>query len=123
GDVFDLFANMGATDEQLDFPHLYASGKQGWAVTDMAHEKKDLSALFEKIVEHVPAPAAEQRAAEPFKLLSVLIEADPFLGRLLTGRVEAGRGVPGAPIKALSPDGTEVERGRITKVLAFRGLK
>jgi GTP-binding protein len=73
GDVFDLFANMGATDEQLDFPHLYASGKQGWAVTDMADEKKDLTALFEKIVEHVPAPAAAERAAEPFKLLSVLI--------------------------------------------------
>jgi GTP-binding protein len=123
GDVFDLFANMGASDEQLDFPHLYASGKQGWAVVDMAHEKKDLSALFDKIVEHVPAPAAEQRAGEPFRLLSVLIESDPFLGRLLTGRVEAGRGIPGAPIKALSPDGTEVERGRITKVLAFRGLK
>ncbi|MFA5601221.1 MAG: GTP-binding protein, partial [Phenylobacterium sp.] len=123
GDVFDLFANMGATDEQLDFPHLYASGKQGWAVTDIADEKKDLTALFEKIVEHVPAPAAAERAAEPFKLLSVLIESDPFLGRLLTGRVESGRGVPGMAIKALSPDGIEVERGRITKVLAFRGLK
>ncbi|MDD3836901.1 MAG: translational GTPase TypA [Phenylobacterium sp.] len=123
GDVFDLFANMGATDEKLDFPHLYASGKQGWAVTDIADEKKDLTALFEKIVEHVPAPAAAERAAEPFKLLSVLIESDPFLVRLLTGRVESGRGVPGMAIKALSPDGIEVERGRITKVLAFRGLK
>ncbi|MFC3079072.1 translational GTPase TypA [Phenylobacterium terrae] len=123
GDVFDLFATMGASDEQLDFPHIYASGKQGWAVTEMAHEKKDLSALFDKIVEHVPAPQAEQRADEPFRLLSVLIESDPFLGRLLTGRVEAGRAVPGLTVRALSPDGTEVERGRITKVLAFRGLQ
>jgi GTP-binding protein len=123
GDVFDLFANLGATDDQLDFPHLYASGKQGWAVTDMAHETKDLSALFDKIVEHVPAPQAEQRSEEPFQLLSVLIEADPFLGRLLTGRVESGRVAPGAAVRALAPDGTEVERGRVSKVLAFRGLR
>ncbi|HEX2561287.1 translational GTPase TypA [Phenylobacterium sp.] len=123
GDVFDLFATMGASDEQLDFPHIYASGKQGWAVTDLTHEKKDLAPLFDKIVEHVPAPEAEQRTDEPFRLLSVLIESDPFLGRLLTGRVEAGRAVPGLTVRALGPDGTEVERGRITKVLAFRGLQ
>ncbi|HEY9216547.1 MAG TPA: translational GTPase TypA [Phenylobacterium sp.] len=123
GDVFDLFANIGATDEQLDFPHLYASGKQGWAVLDMADEKKDLGPLFDKIVEHVPAPEAEQHLDEPFKLLSVLIESDPFLGRLLTGRVESGRATPGLAIRALAPDGKEVERGRISKILAFRGLK
>jgi GTP-binding protein len=123
-DAFDLFAAIGATDEQLDFPHLYASGKQGWAVTDLAKdERKDLSALFDLVVEHVPPPAAETRAGEPFRLLSVLIESDPFLGRLLTGRVEAGRIIPGAPLKALGPDGTEVEKGRVTKILAFRGLK
>jgi GTP-binding protein len=123
-DAFDLFAAIGATDEQLDFPHLYASGKQGWAVKDLQKdEKKDLAPLFDLIVEHVPPPAAEARADEPFQLLSVLIESDPFLGRILTGRVEAGRAVPGAAIKALSPDGKEVEKGRITKILAFRGLK
>ncbi|MEO8926520.1 MAG: translational GTPase TypA [Caulobacteraceae bacterium] len=122
-EAFDLFAAIGATDDQLDFPHLYASGKQGWAVTDMANERTGLAPLFDKIVEHVPAPAAEARADQPAQLLAVLIEADPFLGRLLTGRVESGKLTPGMPIRALARDGTEVERGRITKILAFRGLK
>ena len=122
-DAFDLFAALGATDEQLDFPHLYASGKQGWAVNDMKDEHKGLDALYDKIVEHVPAPAVEANIDQPAAMLSVLIEADPFLGRLLTGRVEAGKLVPGMAIKALHRDGTEVERGRVTKLLAFRGLK
>ena len=122
-DAFDLFAAIGATDEQLDFPHLYASGKQGWAVTDMKHEPNDLAPLFDAIVRHVPEPAAVQRKDEPAKLLAVLMEADPYLGRLLTGRVESGRIVPNMAIHALSRDGKEVERGRVSKVLAFRGLK
>jgi len=82
-----------------------------------------LAPLFDLIVKHVPSPKAEARKAEPFQMLSVLIESDPFLGRLLTGRIEAGKAVPGMAIKALSRDGKEIERGRITKVLAFRGLK
>jgi GTP-binding protein len=114
---------MGASEEQLDFPHIYASGKQGWAVTDMAHEHKDLAPLFDKIVAHVPAPAAEGRTDEPARLLAVLIESDPFLGRLLTGRVESGRFTPTMAIRALSREGIEVERGRVSKILAFRGLK
>ena len=122
-DAFDLFAAMGATDEQLDFPHIYASGKNGWATLDMAKPNDDLSPLFDLIVRHVPEPKAAARAGEPFQILSVLIENDPFLGRLLTGRIEAGKATPGLAIKALSRDGKEVERGRITKVLAFRGLK
>ncbi|MBW8812287.1 MAG: translational GTPase TypA [Caulobacterales bacterium] len=122
-DAFDLFAAMGATDEQLDFPHIYASGKNGWATLDMAKPNADLAPLFDLIVDHVPPPAAVPRAAEPFQMLAVLIESDPFLGRLLTGRIEAGKAVPGLPIRALSRDGKEIERGRITKVLAFRGLK
>ena len=123
-DAFDLFAAIGATDEQLDFPHLYASGKQGWAVKDLQKDaKQDLAPLFDLIVEHVPPPTAEARVDAPFQLLSVLIESDPFLGRLLTGRVESGRAAPGAPIHALGPDGKEVEKGRISKILAFRGLK
>ncbi|HEY5107611.1 MAG TPA: translational GTPase TypA [Caulobacteraceae bacterium] len=122
-EAFDLFAAIGATDEQLDFPHLYASGKQGWAVVDMADARTGLAPLFDRIVEHVPAPAAEARADAPAQLLAVLIEADPFLGRLLTGRVESGRLTPGMTIRALSRDGVEVERGRISKILAFRGLK
>ena len=122
-DAFDLFAAMGATDDQLDFPHLYASGKQGWATLDMAKPNDNLAPLFDLIVRHVPPPAAEARKDGPFQMLGVLIESDPFLGRLLTGRIESGKAVPGLAIHALSRDGKEIERGRITKVLAFRGLK
>jgi GTP-binding protein len=122
-DAFDLFAAMGATDEQLDFPHIYASGKNGWATLDLAKPNADLAPLFDLIVDHVPPPKAEARKDEPFQILSVLIENDPFLGRLLTGRIESGKAIPGTAIKALSRDGKEIERGRITKVLAFRGLK
>jgi len=122
-DAFDLFANMGATDDQLDFPHLYASGKQGWATLDMNQPSETLAPLFDKIVEHVPEPAPAARGDGPFQMLSVLIESDPFLGRLLTGRIESGRATPGMAIHALDRNGKEIERGRITKVLAFRGLK
>ncbi|CAN7550271.1 translational GTPase TypA [Phenylobacterium sp. LjRoot164] len=122
-EAFDLFAAMGATDEQLDFPHIYASGKNGWATMDLAQPNDNLGPLFDLIVDHVPPPKSEARKEEPFQILSVLIESDPFLGRLLTGRIEAGKAVPGLAIKALSRDGKEIERGRITKVLAFRGLK
>jgi GTP-binding protein len=122
-DTFDLFAAIGATDEQLDFPHLYASGKNGWATVNMGDPQESLAPIFDLIVEHVPEPKAVQKKDEPFQLLSVLIESDPFLGRMLTGRIEAGKAVPGMPIKALNRDGVEIERGRITKVLAFRGLK
>ncbi len=121
--AFDLFDAMGATDEQLDFPHIYASGKNGWATLDMSKPSDTLAPLFDLIVKHVPSPKAEPRKDEPFQMLSVLIESDPFLGRLLTGRIESGKALPGTPIKALDRHGKEIERGRITKVLAFRGLK
>ena len=122
-DTFDLFAAIGATDEQLDFPHIYASGKNGWATLDMNQPSDTLAPLFDMIVDHVPEPQSIKKASEPFRILSVLIESDPFLGRLLTGRIEAGKAVPGMAIHALDRDGKEIERGRITKVLAFRGLK
>ena len=122
-DAFDLFATMGATDEQLDFPHIYASGKNGWATLDMSKPNDTLAPLFDLIVRHVPEPAVVKNVDQPFQMLSVLIESDPFLGRLLTGRITAGKAVPGLAIHALSRDGTEIERGRVTKVLAFRGLK
>ena len=122
-DAFDLFAAIGATDEQLDFPHLYASAKQGWAVKDMKDPQESLAPLFETIIAHVPEPKAEHHEDEPMRLLGVLMESDPYLGRLLTGRVESGRISPNMAVHALSPDGKEVERGRISKVLAFRGLK
>jgi GTP-binding protein len=122
-DAFDLFAAMGATDDQLDFPHIYASGKNGWATLDMSKPSETLAPLFDLIVKHVPEPKAVARKDGPFQILSVLIENDPFLGRLLTGRIESGKATPGLAIHALGIDGQEVERGRITKVLAFRGLK
>ena len=122
-EAFDLFANLGATDEQLDFPHLYASGKQGWAVKEMGDAQENLGPLFEAIVAHVPPPAQVANVGEPPRLLAVLIEADPYLGRLLTGRVESGKLTPTMAIRALSRDGKEIERGRISKLLAFRGLK
>jgi GTP-binding protein len=122
-DVFDLFAAMGATDEQLDFPHIYASGKNGWATLDMSKPNDNLAPLFDLIVRHVPEPAVVANKDKPFQILSVLIENDPFLGRLLTGRIQSGKATPGLAIHALGLDGKEIERGRITKVLAFRGLK
>ena len=122
-DTFDLFAAIGASDEQLDFPHLYASGKQGWAAMSMDDPRDSLAPLYDLIVDHVPPPTAVARRDEPAQVLAVLIESDPFLGRLLTGRVDAGRLTPGMAIKALNRDGTEIERGRVTKLLAFRGLK
>jgi GTP-binding protein len=122
-DTFDLFAAIGATDEQLDFPHVYASGKEGWASLTMDGPRDSLAPLYDLIVEHVPPPEAEKRVAEPAQMLAVLVENDPFLGRLLTGRVAAGKIIPGMAIKALHLGGEEVERGRVTKILAFRGLK
>jgi len=122
-EAFDLFANLGASDAQLDFPHLYASGKQGWAVKDLADPRESLAPLFDAIVAHVPPPAQEANVDQPLRLLAVLIEADPYLGRLLTGRIESGRLAPGLAVKAISRDGKEIERGRISKLLAFRGLK
>ena len=122
-ETFDLFAAIGATDEQLDFPHIYASGRNGWATLDLNQPNDNLAPLFDLIVRHVPPPKQQQNVDKPFQILNVLIESDPFLGRLLTGRIESGKAVPGMAIKALDRDGKEIERGRITKVLAFRGLK
>ncbi|WP_292051193.1 MULTISPECIES: translational GTPase TypA [unclassified Brevundimonas] len=122
-ETFDLFAALGATDEQLDFPVIYASGRSGWASLDLNKPTDNLHDLYELIVDHVPAPAAQERVNEPFQILNVLIESDPFLGRILTGRIHSGKAVPGMAIKALDRDGKQIEQGRITKVLAFRGLK
>ena len=121
-EVFDLFANLGASDEQLDFPHVYASGIGGWADLSLDGPRKDLSALFDLILRHVPAPTQITRIDEPFTMLATTLGADPFIGRILTGRVESGRARAGDTVKALHRDGTKVEQFRISKVLAFRGL-
>ncbi|MBX3478608.1 MAG: translational GTPase TypA, partial [Brevundimonas sp.] len=122
-ETIDLFSAIGATDEQLDFPHIYASGRSGWATLDLNQPSDTLAPLFDLIVSHVPAPKQQANVDKPFQMLNVLIESDPFLGRLLTGRVQSGKALPGTPIKALDRDGKVIEQGRITKVLAFRGLK
>jgi GTP-binding protein len=120
-EVFDLFVALEANDEQLDFPMLYASGRDGWAST--TPEKTDnLDALFELVVSHVERPSVFGTDDEPVAVLATTLEADPFLGRILTGRIERGTLRVNETIKALSHDGTEVERARITKILAFRGL-
>jgi GTP-binding protein len=120
-EIFDLFASLDASEEQLDFPMLYASGRNGWATEKLeGEERKDLTPLFNLIVRHVPAPKAD--ASTPFSLLVTMIEADPFLGRILTGRIASGTVKTGQAIKALDLNGTLLEQGRITKLLAFRGL-
>lgn len=121
-EVFDLFANLGASDEQLDFPHLYASGRAGWADDSLDGPRKDLTALFELVVRHVPAPKQLAKAGEPFQMLATTLSADPFIGRILTGRVEAGTLKVGASLKALTRTGERIEQFRVTKILAFRGL-
>ena len=121
-EVFDLFANLGATDEQLDFPHLYASGRAGWADADLDGPRKDLNALYDLVLKHVPEPAQIARRNEPFQMLATTLSADPFIGRILTGRVEAGTLRAGETIKAITRDGERIEQFRVSKVLAFRGL-
>ncbi|MBU9698373.1 translational GTPase TypA [Rhodobacteraceae bacterium HSP-20] len=121
-EVFDLFANLGANDEQLDFPYLYASGRAGWADESLDGPRKDLNALFNLIVRHVPEPKQIARKTEPFSMLATTLSADPFIGRILTGRVESGTLKVGETLKALSRTGDRIEQFRVTKVLAFRGL-
>jgi len=120
-EVFDLFAALDADDAQLDFPTLYASAKEGWAAELPEGPKDSMGPLFDLIVRHVPAPAVAPD--EAFRMLATTLEADPYLGRVLTGRVTAGTVRPNMTVKALSRDGRTVETGRVSKVLAFRGLE
>ncbi len=120
-EVFELFLNLDANDEQLDFPTLYASGRAGYAGLADDVREGDLTPLFEKIVEHVPSPNLDKDGE--FTMLATLLDRDPFLGRILTGRVESGRLDVNTPIKALDVNGKLVEEGRATKVFAFRGLE
>ena len=120
-EVFDLFVSLDATDEQLDFPVLYASGRNGYASEDQNARSGDLTPLFAKIVEHVPPPAADVDG--PFKFLVTLLDRDNFLGRILTGKVQSGTIKVNSPIHALDNDGNIIETGRASKLMAFRGLE
>ena len=120
-EVFDLFAALDATDEQLDFPILYGSAKQGWMATSLDGSHDDgMKPLFDLVLRHVRPPVVENG---PFRLLGTILEANPYLGRIVTGRITSGSVKPNQQIKVLDHDGKLIESGRITKVLAFRGLE
>ena len=118
-EVFDLFADLGADDEQLDFPILYGSAKNGWMSLDHEKPETDMAALFDLVIKHVPEPKTEDG---PVRMLATTSSADNFLGRILTGRITSGTVKPNQTVKVLSRDGELVEQGRVSKVLAFRGL-
>ncbi|MGH6932846.1 MAG: translational GTPase TypA [Dongiaceae bacterium] len=119
--VFDLFAAIGASDGQLDFPTLFASSKQGWAATHLDDHRKDMAPLFDLIVRHVPPAKGDAEA--PFAMLATTLEYDPYVGRVLTGRIHAGTARMNMHVRSLSPDGRVIEHARLTKLLSFRGLE
>ena len=120
-EIFDLFASLDASEEQLDFPTLFASGRQGWATMDIDGPRENLNPLFELIRDHVPAPKVDTEGT--FAMLATTLEANPYLGRLLTGRIQSGKVRQNMQVKALARDGSVIETTRVTKVLAFRGIE
>ena len=120
-EVFDLFVSLNASDEQLDFPILFASGKDGWCVNDLNDKKENLYPLLDLILSHVPAPKVD--ISKPFSMLSTLLDADPYLGRCLIGKVESGVAKVNDAVKAINLSGDLVENGRLTKLLSFEGNK
>ncbi|MFZ0422464.1 MAG: translational GTPase TypA [Xanthobacteraceae bacterium] len=119
--VFDLFAALDATEEQLDFPILYGSAKQGWMAASADGPKdQGMAPLFDLVIRHVAPPTVEEG---PFRMLGTILEANPYLGRIVTGRIFSGSVKPNQLVKVLDRNGELVEDGRVTKVLAFRGLE
>ena len=118
-EIFDLFIALDATPEQLDFPVLYGAAKLGWMANEPGGARESLGPLLDKVIEHVPEPRVEEG---PFRMLVTTIERNPFLGRILTGRIQSGSIKAGEAIHAMHRDGKIVEKGRVSKVLAFRGL-
>src|SRR5208283_5342106 len=119
-EVFDLFAALDASDEQLDFPIIYGSAKQGWMAEEADGPKDGMGPLFDLVVKHTPEAKVEEGG---FRMLGTLLEANPYLGRIITGRVFAGSVKPNQPVKVLARDGSIVEQGRVSKILAFRGIE
>ena len=120
-EIFDLFAVLGASDEQLDFTTLYASAREGWSAASPDGSRETMAPLFDTIVTHVPPPAASTDA--PFAMLATILENDSYLGRVLIGRVERGVARNNAPVVAVGRDGVLLETARLTKLLAFRGVE
>ena len=120
-EVFDLFAALDASEEQLDFPILYGSAKEGWmAASPEGPKDAGMTPLFNLVLSHVKPPQVEDG---PFRMLGTILEANPYLGRIITGRITSGTIKPNQTVKALDRSGNLVEDGRVTKVLAFRGLE
>lgn len=120
-EVFELFSILDANEQQLDFPVLYASGRSGWCVRALEDERNNLLPMLELIVAHVPVPQVAQEA--PFTMLATLLESDPFLGRILTGRIVSGTATLNMPIKVLNLKNEQLERGRLTKLQTFSGVE
>jgi GTP-binding protein len=119
--VFDLFAALDASEEQLDFPILYGSAKQGWMAADPAGPKdQGMAPLFDLVLRHVAPPRVEDG---PFRMLGTILEANPYLGRVVTGRITSGSVKGNQTVKVLDRNGDVIEEDRVTKVLAFRGLE
>jgi len=120
-EVFDLFVNLDANEEQLDFPILYAVGRDGWCTDDLGKPSDNLKPLFDLILSHVSAPKVDKE--KPFTMLATLLEADSFVGRVLTGRIYSGKAKVGMQIKAMNLEGKVIETGRLTKLQSFEGVK
>ncbi|HYV72458.1 MAG TPA: GTP-binding protein, partial [Pseudolabrys sp.] len=119
-EVFDLFAALDASEEQLDFPILYGSAKEGWMAHSLEGPKESMAPLFDLALKHVKPPHVEDG---PFRMLGTILEANPYLGRVVTGRITSGTIKPNQNVKVLDCDGNLIETGRVTKLLAFRGLE
>ncbi len=120
-DVFELFSALGATNEQLDFPYLFASGRNGWCIKNLGDPQENLHMLFDLVVSHVPAPKVDENA--PFSMLATILEADPYLGRILTGKVYSGKPKMNMPVKGLDLTGKLIENMRLTKLMTFDGIR
>ena len=120
-EIYELFINLDATSEQLDFPVLYASGREGWSIKDLSDKREDLTPLFNEILTHIQSREYDLDA--PFSMLLTLLESDKFLGRVLTGKVYSGKAKVNSQVKVLNLSGEVVESGRLTKLLSFSGLK
>ena len=119
--TFDLFVNLDANEEQLDFPVLYASGRSGWACEEINGERKNLHPLMDLIIKHVNPPMFDK--SKPFAMLSTLLYPDSFLGRSLIGRISQGTAKANQNIKAIDLKGNKVDEGRLTKIFRYEGTK
>ncbi|AIF80645.1 hypothetical protein I862_00400 [endosymbiont of Acanthamoeba sp. UWC8] len=120
-EIFDLFAALDATEEQLDFPVLYAVGRDGWAVTDLKDERTDLTPLFQLIIKHIPKPDVDRNA--PFSMLATILNYDPYVGRILIGKVYAGTAKVNLNVKSMNLNGELIESTKLTKLFGFKGIE